>query len=178
MNPSLPRPETRAQSSGLPYCCLMQATTERVETVEPVAVGTSRLVPDLFRIARRLRRGAGHEQTDVAALLILHRLAAEGPRRPSDLAADVGLDLSTISRHIKGLDDAGLAVRQPDPHDGRSYRVALTERGCGLLAEALARREDVVNRALAHWDSDDAVALRRLLGRLADDLDRLDEEHA
>ena len=139
---------------------------------------TSRLVPDLFRIARRLRRAGGHAQTDVAALLLLHRLASEGPRRPSDLAGDVGLDLSTVSRHIKGLDDAGLAVRQPDPHDGRSFRVTLTDRGSTLLAEALARREDVVDRALAGWDPDDAAALRRLLGRLADDLDRLDEEHA
>jgi DNA-binding MarR family transcriptional regulator len=156
----------------------MQATTEQAERFEPVMGSASRLVPDLFRIARRLRRAGGHEQTDVAALLILHRLAAEGPRRPSDLATDVGLDLSTVSRHIKGLDDAGLTLRQPDPHDGRSYRVALTERGSGLLAEALARREDVVERALAHWDADDAAALRRLLGRLADDLDRLDEEPA
>lgn len=156
----------------------MQATTERSGPATQATSTTSRLVPDLFRIARRLRRAGGPEHTDVAALLILHRLAGQGPRRPSDLAADVGLDLSTVSRHLKGLGDTGLAARQPDPHDGRSYRVTLTEQGSRLLDEALARREDVVDRALAQWDPDDAAVLRGLLGRLADDLDRLDEEHA
>jgi DNA-binding MarR family transcriptional regulator len=136
------------------------------------------LVPDLFRIARRLRRAGGPEHTDIAAVLILHRLASEGPRRPSDLAVDVGLDLSTVSRHVKALDDAGLTDRRPDPQDGRSFRLSITDQGSALLAAALRRREDVVDQALARWDADDAGTLRRLLGRLADDLDRIDEERA
>jgi DNA-binding MarR family transcriptional regulator len=143
-----------------------------------VTYPTSTFVPDLFRIARRLRRAGGPEQTDVAAVLILHRLTSDGPRRPSDLAVDVGLDLSTVSRHVKALEDTGLTERRPDPHDGRSFRVSITARGSGLLADALRRRQEVVDRALSLWDADDADALRRLLGRLADDLDRLDEEQA
>lgn len=96
--------------------------------------------------------------------------------RPSDLAADASLDLSTVSRHIKALDDAGLIARNPDPDDGRSYRLSLTPKGSNLMLDALRRRERSLDRVLAQWDSDDVSELRRLLGRLADDLDDIDEE--
>lgn len=138
--------------------------------------GTSGLVPDLFRIARRLRRSGGPAQVDVAALMLMHRLACDGAKRPSDLAADASLDLSTVSRHIRTLDDAGLIARDPDPDDGRSYRLSLTDKGTDLMVEALQRRERSVEQALARWDAHDVSELRRLLGRLADDLENSDEE--
>lgn len=137
---------------------------------------TSGLVPDLFRIARRLRRSGGPTQVDVAALMLMHRLACDGPKRPSDLAADASLDLSTVSRHIRSLDDAGLITREPDPDDGRSFHLSLTPAGTDLMVEALRRRERSLERAVADWDPHDVTELRRLLGRLADDLERSDEE--
>jgi DNA-binding MarR family transcriptional regulator len=155
----------------------MQPTIERssgAEGRQPAIA--SALVPDLFRIARRLRRMGGHAQMDVAALLVLHRLACEEPRRPSDLAADLGLDLSTVSRHVRALDDAGLVTREADPTDGRSFHLSVTPEGTALLVESLQRRERGVQRALEGWDTDDVTELRRLLGRLADDLERTDEE--
>lgn len=133
-------------------------------------------MPDLFRIARRLRKSGGPAQVDVAALMLMHRLACGGPRRPSDLAVDAFLDLSTVSRHVRALDDAGLITRDPDPDDGRSYRLSLTPTGTELMEQALRRRERSVELALAGWDEHDVTALRRLLGRLADDLESSDEE--
>lgn len=142
----------------------------------PALDTASTLVPDLFRIARRLRRSGGPAQIDVAALMLLHRLACDGPKRSSDLAADVGLDTSTVSRHVKALDDAGLVMREPDPADGRSFRLSVTAAGTTEMVEALRRRERVVEQALGAWDDADTVVLRELLGRLADDLERIDEE--
>jgi DNA-binding MarR family transcriptional regulator len=142
----------------------------------PAATPTSGLVPDLFRIARRLRRTGGPAQVDVAALMLMHRLACDGAKRPSDLAADASLDLSTVSRHVRALDDAGLIARDPDPDDGRSYRLSLTPTGTELMEQALRRRERSVELALAGWDEHDVAELRRLLGRLADDLENSDEE--
>lgn len=133
-------------------------------------------MPDLFRIARRLRRSAGPAQIDVAALMLMHRLACDGPKRPSDLAADASLDLSTVSRHIRSLENAGLITREPDPDDGRSFHLSLTPAGTDLMVDALSRREQSVEDALADWDDRDVTELRRLLGRLADDLERMDEE--
>lgn len=140
------------------------------------STGTSSLVPDMFRIARRLRSAAGPRHLDVAALLMLHRLAADGAKRPSELAGDVTLDLSTVSRHIRALEEARLVTRQDDPVDGRSCLVSLTADGQAMLASALIRREQVVAEALVGWDAEDVADLLRLIARLADDLDRTPEE--
>jgi DNA-binding MarR family transcriptional regulator len=154
----------------------MSGVRDVLRPVMPAGPGaTSTLVPDLFRIARRLRRFGGPAQIDVAAVMLLHRLACDGSKRPSDLAADAGLDLSTVSRHIRALDEEGLLVREPDPDDGRSFHLTLTPKGADLMVDALRRREQGVERALASWDDDDVTNLHRLLGRLADDLDRIDE---
>lgn len=152
---------------------MVQATTEGLAGTGTQATP---LVPDLFRIARRLRRAGGPQGVDVAALLMLHRLASDGPKRPSDLAAEMGLDLSTVSRHVKTLDDGGLVTREADPADRRSFRLSVTLEGVRITQAGLMRRERTVDEVLGHWDRDDAATLRRLLGRLADDLDNLGEE--
>lgn len=135
------------------------------------ALGSATLVPDLYRIARRLRRLSGSPQLDVATLMLLHRLGCEGATRPSDLATELGLDASTVSRHARTLLDAGLVERQPDPADGRAFRLSLTLDGESAMTEAFRRREDAVTAATASWDPADVADLRRLLGRLADDLE-------
>lgn len=145
----------------------MQPIAERSEA----SADASTLVPDLFRIARRLRSAGGPITLDIAAVLILHRLATIGPTRPTELASDVTLDLSTVSRHVRSLEDAGLVARHDDPADRRSCLVSLTDSGAAVLIDALRRRERHLATALSTWDSDDVAHLRRLLGRLADDLD-------
>lgn len=132
-------------------------------------------VPDLYRIARRLRRMSGPHHLDIATLMLLHRLACAGAARPSDLASDLDLDLSTVSRHVRALTDAGLVERESDPDDGRSFRISLTTAGADEMTEAFRRREDAVGEATRGWDAQDVDDLQRLLGRLADDLDRADD---
>lgn len=179
---SLPLPYSGCARSGdEAYGCVVQPTLYVADSSGTSSVAgphdTSPLVPDLFRIARRLRRFGGPTQIDIAALMLLHRLACAGMTRPSDLAADAGLDLSTVSRHIRALDEAGLVAREPDPDDRRSFRLSLTPKGADLMVEALRRREQSVERALTGWNDDDVNDLHRLLGRLADDLERIDEEN-
>jgi DNA-binding MarR family transcriptional regulator len=137
----------------------------------------SGLVPDLYRVVRRLRRLSDPQHQDVTTMLLLHRLACAGPTRPSDLAADVQLDLSTVSRHARSLADAGMLSRDPDPQDGRSLLLALTEHGAQEMSSAFRRRQQLITRATADWDSADVQTLERLLARLADDLDDPDDDH-
>ncbi len=129
------------------------------------------LVPGLYRIVRRLRRLSDTAPVDVATLMLMHRLACAGPTRPSDLAAELGLDLSTVSRHAQGLTQAGMVSRDPDPQDGRSLLLSLTQAGADHMSDAFRRREEAVAAATADWPAADVDTLRRLLGRLADDLD-------
>ncbi|MGA7687603.1 MAG: MarR family transcriptional regulator [Jiangellales bacterium] len=134
-------------------------------------------MPDLYRVIRRLRTSGGSPPTiDVTAMMLLHKLGCEGPRRPSDLALDFGLDLSTVSRHVRALEHDGLLAREPDPDDGRAHLVSVTEPGTTVMTHAFRRREIAVTDALASWPADDVAALHTLLGRLADDLDHLAEE--
>jgi DNA-binding MarR family transcriptional regulator len=149
---------------------MVQATI-RCPVVEDAGAS---LVPDLYRVVRRLRRLTDPQQADVATLMLLHRLACAGPTRPSDLAGELGLDLSTVSRHARSLAEAGLVSRDPDPEDGRSLLLALTQSGADYMTEAFHRRQVAVAAVTAAWEPDEQEHLRRLLRRLADDLDATD----
>ena len=48
---------------------------------------------------------------------------------PTTLAARLGMPLSTLADHLRGVEGRGHAARLPHPTDGRSYRVVLTAGG-------------------------------------------------
>ena len=56
-----------------------------------------------------------------------------GPRTPSELASMLGMPLSTLSTYVGTLLDRGHARRIPNPADGRSVRIVLTDRGRGVV---------------------------------------------
>ncbi len=146
------------------YGCVVQAT-----------VRTTDLVPDLFAVARRLRqagsRQAGAPSLDVTAMMLLHRLSGSGPARLSELATELGLDLSTISRHATSLERESLVTRTVDPDDRRATRLEMTPQGGELLEEALAHRRRALRTATATWPAADLQTLATMLHRLARDLD-------
>ena len=52
-----------------------------------------------------------------------------GPTTPTQLRRWTGLPPTTISAHLKRLDGRGHITRLPNPADGRSYRVGLSQDG-------------------------------------------------
>jgi DNA-binding MarR family transcriptional regulator len=113
---------------------------------------------------------------DRTGLIMLRRLTEDGPMRPSDLAALLGMDLSTVSRQTRRLEDAHLVVRSTHEHDARAFRLEITERGAALLAEIRAAFQQRLATALAHWPPADRHTLATLLARLAGDVTRLSSE--
>lgn len=94
---------------------------------------------------------------------MLVQLAKRGPLRSTELAATMHLDASTISRHLAGLEQQGLIVRETDPADRRAQRIALTPAG---LAEARAAIAVIVRRnelVFAEWSEADRRTFARLL---------------
>lgn len=89
--------------------------------------------------------------------------------RPSDLAARDGHDVSTVSRRVSALVDRGLLRREPDPADGRAFRVALTDAGRERLLVERSARAQVVTGLLRDWSDDDITTLTTLLDRLSAD---------
>jgi len=102
--------------------------------------------------------------------LFLARVSMLAPARPSDLAAGVGLDQSTVSRHLQSLETEGLVERRPDPLDRRASHVDLTPAGKQAVSELLDQRAQLIDTALQAWSESDRQTLAILLQRLAGDL--------
>jgi len=84
-----------------------------------------------------------------------------------------GLSLTALSNHmmvsngnLTGLADRlvtnGLVERRPDPHDGRSRRVALTGAGKAHFDDMTPAHEAWMNHMLDGWSQDDINLLDKL----------------
>lgn len=112
---------------------------------------------------------AGIEGLDPNAYPVLSGLARTGPRNAAELAAVVGLDRSGVSRHASRLEAAGLLRREPDPDDGRSVLLVLTDAGAAAVAEARRRFAERITASLADWPAGEAEAFARGLRRFVDE---------
>ena len=130
------------------------------------------LVAALSALVTHLKRRSGDPETSARAFLLGHvdRLA---PVRATDVADSTALDLSTVSRHLRALEDAGLLTRSPDPDDRRASLLSLTDEGRVALDHAVRTRTALLESATAAWPAEDVAALTSLLARLAHDLETL-----
>jgi DNA-binding MarR family transcriptional regulator len=97
---------------------------------------------------------------------LLVRVSESAPLRLSEIADSVELDLSTLSRQVRCLVDAGLLARVPDPADGRASLLSLTERGAAVLESVSQARRRVLAEAIADWTDEERNALAGGLLRL------------
>lgn len=117
------------------------------------------------RIYEDLLRGADVSM-DKALYPVLSVTAAAGPARVSEIAAVVGLNSTTTSRHLGSLQRMGLVSRSSSDADGRAAVVELTESGRTTVRDLRAARKRLFAKLLADFDGDE-------LERFADYLDRL-----
>jgi len=141
-------------------------------TPPPQAVDT---VMSFFAVIRRLAAAGGqpgHPKVQHPKTWpLLGRLEAAGSMRVADLAEFAGLDASTVSRHVKALEDDGLVARDTDPDDRRAASVRITDQGRAFVQEALRLRARIIAEATADWPDFDREQLALLMGRLAAALD-------
>ena len=128
------------------------------------------MVDALYEITVATRLLSPRDRVDTGAVRLLWHLSEAGPCRLSDLAELVGLDLSTVSRHVRDLDEAGYVARTPDSRDRRAVTVELSADGREVLADARTNRAAAMTPVLAAWTADDRSELTRLLSALARDL--------
>jgi DNA-binding MarR family transcriptional regulator len=110
------------------------------------------------------RSGVDVDRSGIVILATLHRL---GPLRLSDLAADIGLDRSTISRQVAAVVRDGYVQKVEDLADARASLLTLTPRGQAARRKLADAWGDIVRELLADWTPEEQGQLGRLLGRLA-----------
>ena len=104
----------------------------------------------LFTASKSVRRAFDHELSaaggSIPMWLVLTNLKASAWRSQQDLAAAVGIEGPTLTRHLDALERHGLVRRRQDPADRRAVVVELDVRWA-RRARAAARRRDRVRPA-------------------------------
>jgi MarR family transcriptional regulator for hemolysin len=99
--------------------------------------------------------------------LVLLSIVQGKPGSQLDLARAVGIEGPTLTRHLDGLEEAGLVVRRRDPDDRRAIRVELTEAGERLFADLRQAAISFNDKLTAGLDEAELEGLHALLDRLA-----------
>jgi DNA-binding MarR family transcriptional regulator len=93
----------------------------------------------------------------------------DGPMRVSDVAHQLGVDLSVASRQVAALINAGYVEREADSTDRRASVVSLTDAGRQVLKESHRRMVHAFSNALEGWSEGDIERLSGGLARLNND---------
>ncbi len=120
----------------------MQADTSALAPVAPpVATGLPQGCTN-FKLRQLMRRVANHYDVEMARCglkttqySLLSHVLKLGPIRPGDLAAEMKMDASTLTRNLRPLVDAGWVTLEAGT-DARSRLVHITEAGRDKRAEA------------------------------------------
>ncbi len=131
----------------------------------------SRLGMSVMRLERKLRqRSAGGVTASQYAALVT--ISKKGELTLGELAAAEGVAPPSMTRIAARLEQAGLLERRPDPVDRRVARVAVSEKGAELLAEARSLRALYLSERLGELAAEEVEVLGQaaeLLNRLASD---------
>jgi DNA-binding MarR family transcriptional regulator len=98
-----------------------------------------------IKLRQLMRRVAQHYDAEVGKTglkgtqySLLSYVVKLGPIRPGDLAREMKINASTLTRNLRPLIDAGLLVQEPGA-DGRSRLVSVTDAGREKRQEAQRR---------------------------------------
>ena len=100
----------------------------------------------------------------IQPLVVLHR---DGPQRVSELAGALGLDRTTVTRHLDDLAARGLVDRRPDERDRRALMVSLTPTAADHLDAMRSKNRQRIRRIFADWTPQEREMFERLLIRFA-----------
>jgi MarR family transcriptional regulator, transcriptional regulator for hemolysin len=102
--------------------------------------------------------------------LVLSSVKGESRRTQLEVARAVGIEGPTLTRHLDGLEEAGLVVRLRDADDRRAVRVELTDAGEELF-QRLRKAVIAFNARLTEGISEQELdRLRQTLARLSDNV--------
>ena len=125
------------------------------------AMETLLALASAFAVVTRSLEVAGLSFAELRLLLALR--GTEAGRRPTELAHDLHLSPSGVTRALLPLEKRGIAERKRDPGDGRASHVFLTTAGRELVDEATKAAAERGTRLLRRLSVGQTKQLQRLL---------------
>ena len=129
---------------------------------------------NLPRLRARMLEASG-VMIDPAAYPVLRQVATLGAVRVGDLARALVVDVSTVSRQVRQLEQAGFVSRREDSSDGRVSMVALTRQGGRVMEQVGLARRALLDEVMAGWPPEEQEMFGDLLGRFAEGFVRYGE---
>jgi DNA-binding MarR family transcriptional regulator len=166
----MPDPQVRgpAPDVGVP-----RAPKPDIADPEPDPAEGLTLLMALFSVVRRLRTAGPDEEIDLPSMYVLYQVFLQPKVRVSTVAGEVGLDASTVSRHVAALVKLGYLARTTATDDRRAAALDITDRGREVI-EAVARsRAQLIQDLFADWSAEDRRRCVAYALRFAADLERL-----
>jgi MarR family transcriptional regulator for hemolysin len=121
-------------------------------------------------VGRAFNSALAEDGGSIPIWLILNALKSGRPRTQLDLARAVGIEGPTLTRHLDGMEQAGLVRRQRSTRDRRTVQVELTRAGHALHGRLLKAVIGFNQQLRTGLSSRDEETLRRLLRRLQDNV--------
>ncbi|MFD7924119.1 MarR family winged helix-turn-helix transcriptional regulator [Streptomyces sp. NPDC059740] len=133
------------------------------EEVRPAAEA----LVDLIRFA--LRQMTPLREIGFSAMAALNILDSMGPHRVTELAVHEGISQPSMTAMVSRLEQQGLVARAPDPDDGRSVLVNITDRGREMVRRRRSGQVTFLSHLIGELEpaargqlTDAAAALARL----------------
>lgn len=119
-------------------------------------------------IAERYRKRFGLRIAEWRVMAVLgdRGRPGGGAMTQQALTAATVMDKVAVNRAVKVLEERGLVARVPNPGDGRSHLIALTDEGRGIHAEVMPLARATEADLLAGLAPEEEALLRRLLAGL------------
>jgi DNA-binding MarR family transcriptional regulator len=111
-----------------------------------------------LRHARKEDAASGLTAARLSALSVL---VFGGAKTLGELAAAEQVRPPTMTGIVRGLEQEGLARRDPDRRDARVVRIHATAKGKRVLHQARQRRIDALAERLSDLDADEVALVRR-----------------
>lgn len=121
-------------------------------------------------VGRAFNRALAESGGSIPIWLILNALKSEPPRSQLELARAVGIEGPTLTRHLDGMEQAGLLRRQRGALDRRAVQVELTRAGHALHGRLLKAVIGFNRELRTGLSGEDEERLRSLLGRLQENV--------
>jgi DNA-binding MarR family transcriptional regulator len=110
----------------------------------------------------------------VGQLVVLVTLRRAGPQAQSQLVRAAKVEQSSMAQLLARMERDGLVERVPDPQDGRSRLVSLTDAAARRLPRAKALMDDTSERALAGFSDKERAQLLGFLRRVHANLEAVE----